>query len=156
MILSQCGSIYHLYFFAIFSSSIFWGALFRIAERVHPKGVEGMKFTAEQLQELIKKDRTDIFYNSQEWRKLAKTVKSENHNECYMCNRYGRYSKATMVHHVKHLKTHPELAYSKTYIDDNGNECIQLMPLCYWCHEAMHNREWHKAKKERYKNEEKW
>lgn len=113
-------------------------------------------FTAEQIRELIKKDRTDIFYNSWEWRKLAKSVKKENHNECYLCNQRGKYSKAIIVHHVKHLKRFPELAYKRFYIDENGDEQIQLMPVCYYCHEELHNREWHKQKKERYENEEKW
>lgn len=146
-----CVPAFVFLFFPLFFSGRFYQHLIELIR----KGVRGM-FTAEQIRELIKKDRTDIFYNSWEWRKLAESVKDENHNECYMCNQCGKYRRATIVHHVKHLKQFPELAYERFYIDENGNKQIQLMPVCYWCHEDFHPKEWHKSKKARYENEEKW
>lgn len=61
-----------------------------------------------------------------------------DHGECVMCARAGRYvrdragrlcrPRATMVHHIKPIKEHPELALSL----DN------LMSLCDQCHDEMH------------------
>lgn len=142
-------SAHILFIFLLFFSGM-------LCEKQSVSERNNMRFSPEQISDLIKRKREDIFYNSHEWRKLSKKVIEDNHNECYLCSLRGQYSKAVMTHHVKHLKKYPELAYSRSYIDESGREQIQLMPLCYACHEAMHPKEWHKSKKERFVNDEKW
>lgn len=73
------------------------------------------------------------FYFSHKWRKKRKEVLKLDNYECVLCKSRGRYSKAFIVHHVKHLKDRPELALS-VY---DGKE-RQLVSLCKSCHEEMH------------------
>lgn len=113
-----------------------------------------MRYTAEQIAELIKTNQTHKFYNSREWRKLSHTIKSEYHNECYFCRLKGRYSHSRIVHHVRHLKEFPELAYSRTYTDADGDEHLQLIPVCHSCHEEQHRKD--NITQKRYSNIEKW
>jgi len=91
------------------------------------------------------------FYKSRKWRNLALSVIKEHHGECYICRQNGKYSKAVLVHHVRPLKEFPNLAYSRT--DELGN--IQLMPLCFDCHERLHQRGKYRNT-ESYTNSEKW
>lgn len=105
-------------------------------------------FTTEEIKKLIAIDRTDKFYNDYYWRKLSHEIKREYHNECFKCRERGKYSKSLIVHHVKHLRTHPELAYSRMY---EGN--IQLMPLCLECHNEVHGRIYNSSA---FTNEERW
>jgi len=95
--------------------------------------------TVEQIKYLIAINRLDLFYNDYDWRKLSKEIIADNHNECMMCADNHKVSTAVLVHHVQHLKEHPELAYSRYYIDAKGRH-IQLMPLCHDCHEKIHKR----------------
>ena len=62
------------------------------------------------------------------WTKLRKVILKRDNYECQECKRQGGYSKATDVHHIKHLETHPELAL----YDDN------LESLCAACHNRAH------------------
>ena len=66
------------------------------------------------------------FYKSRPWRKKRKEMLRRDNNECQRCKSLGRYSKAVVVHHIKHLKDRPDLALE----DDN------LMPLCEACHNS--------------------
>lgn len=104
-----------------------------------------MRYTAAELRGLIRAGRVSEFYNSWEWRRLSKEVIAAGHNECAECSKAGRYSPAVLVHHVRHLKDAPELAY------DRGN----LIPLCFDCHERIHGRGIY-AERKGYRNEEKW
>ena len=97
-------------------------------------------FSEAEILKLIACSRLDIFYNSYYWRKLSHQVIKQYNGECLLCKSKGLYSPATLVHHVKPIKEHPSLAYSVTYVDDDGKEKIQLMPLCQSCHEYMHHR----------------
>ena len=96
--------------------------------------------TEHEISTLIAINRVDIFYNSYYWRTLSHKVIKQYNFECQLCKSKGVYSRATLVHHVKPLKEYPSLAYSLTYVDDDGKEKIQLMPLCQSCHEYMHHR----------------
>lgn len=96
-------------------------------------------FSAAQIVQLIKTDNLKQFYNDRYWRKLSHAIIAENHNECYLCKQQGKYKRAILVHHVRHLREHPELAYSCFFFDEDGKH-IQLMPLCYNCHERIHER----------------
>ena len=90
-----------------------------------------------QLIELIQQGREHEFYLWPEWRNeiygiRAKVLKLD-HYECQVCRRKGRFKRATIVHHVKHLKDRPDLALS---IYDGKER--QLESVCKSCHEDLH------------------
>ncbi len=93
------------------------------------------------VQQLIDEERLHEFYTSSYWLNLRDEVLEEFKYECQDCKKRGKYKKATIVHHVKHLREHPRLALSKTYIDENGKEQIQLKPVCKSCHEYVEHPE---------------
>lgn len=99
----------------------------------------GDAMTTEYIAALITDGRIQDFYRHREWRRMRFKVLLKYHNECQECKRQKRYSKATVVHHVKHLEGFPELALSETYTE-NGMEHAQLLPLCRNCHELVHGR----------------
>lgn len=77
-------------------------------------------------------------YTSRTWRRLRKEVLTLDNNECQRCRQRGRYTKATIVHHVKHVQDRPDLALSTYDTDADGNEVRQLISLCDRCHELEH------------------
>ena len=89
--------------------------------------------TVQEIYGLIKTNQVHQFYNDGAWKQLAATIRKEQHNECQRCKANGKYHYAVLVHHVNHLREHPELAYSKTYIDSNGQEQRNLILLCSQC-----------------------
>lgn len=107
-------------------------------------GVRRM-YTAAQIKALIDAGDVSIFYHDYDWRCLSAQVIKEHHGECQMCRAEKRLTRATVCHHVKHLKAHPELAYDRE----------NLMPLCHDCHEKIHERGSYK-KRQGFTNEEKW
>lgn len=116
------------------------------------------KFTENEIINLIETNRLDIFYNSRFWRALCCQIKKEQHYECQICKAKGRVKNADVVHHVRHLKKHPQLAYSRYFIDDNGIKQKQLIALCHLCHDTEHGRVFKGNTKSRkgYTNEEKY
>ena len=82
------------------------------------------------------------FYNNIIWRVPRAEVLHDQHNECQMCKARGLVEEATMVHHIKYVKYHPELALDK----DN------LMALCKECHYQIH----HTIKYKKQLNIERW
>ena len=84
------------------------------------------------------------FYHTTRWKHKRKDILKRDHYSCCMCRQKGKYTRATTVHHVKHLKDAPEMALT----DDN------LISLCGDCHEEMHPEK-HKRKKG-YENDERW
>lgn len=112
-------------------------------------------FTPEEIRALISAGKAEEFYNDRAWRNLSKKIIDENHGECLMCKAEKILTSATLVHHVRHLKEFPELAYSRTYKADDGTEQMQLMPLCHDCHEKIHQRGIY-APQTGYTNAEKW
>lgn len=113
-------------------------------------------YTLNQIKELIRTGRTDKFYNERFWRRFSKAIISEQHNECQYCKAKGKVTKATILHHVKHLKSYPELAYSRYYIDKNGVKRRQLVATCQSCHEEQHPERRCKSDKFKYTNQERW
>lgn len=99
-----------------------------------------MHYTVGEILEMIQKNDLRPFYNHWEWRKLSKEIIEENHCECWLCKQKGRVSRAVLTHHVNPLKNRPDLAYSRTYTDDKGRLQKQLIPLCWLCHEQIHER----------------
>lgn len=80
---------------------------------------------------------TDPFYLSKEWRRLRDKILRRDHFECAECRKRGRYTKAVIVHHVKHRDRFPELELSETFTDDNGVERLNLISVCRDCHETV-------------------
>ncbi len=85
------------------------------------------------LNRLIDAGAQDRFYHWAVWERLRAEVLRMDHYECQLCKKRGKYSKAAVVHHVKHLKDRPDLALS---IWDG--EQRQLISLCKACHEEQH------------------
>lgn len=99
-----------------------------------------MKYTQGEIASMIINEDLAAFYNSREWRKLSKKVIKNGNSECLECKKKGKATEAVLTHHVNELKTRPDLAYSLTYTDDNGEIRPQLIPLCQDCHERLHKR----------------
>ena len=108
------------------------------------------------VRQLIDEDRKHDFYVSSEWLKLRDEVLKEYKNECQNCKLKGKYVRATIVHHVKHIDKYPELALSKTYITENGKEQVQLKPVCKECHEYVEHPERLRWNKKKPLTEERW
>lgn len=86
-----------------------------------------------QLSAQLAAGDTHTFYNSPEWRTLRAQVLKLDHYECVLHKWRGKYRKAEIVHHVRHLKEEPALALS-VYGPDGGR---QLISVCRWCHENV-------------------
>ena len=83
-----------------------------------------------KLLQAIQSGREDIFYNSRTWRNKRKQILDRDNNECQICKKEGRVSKADTVHHIKELKDYPELGMT----DEN------LISVCFSCHNIIHER----------------
>lgn len=114
------------------------------------------KYTVAEITAMIVAGDTSPFYNSRAWRQLSHDVISENHNECYQCRQVGKVQPAVLVHHVNELKLRPDLAYSRKYIDDHGKLQLQLMPLCFECHEKTHKRGAYQEVSKKFTTPERW
>lgn len=84
------------------------------------------------------------FYHTTVWRKKRASILKRDGHACCLCKAKGIYTKATTVHHIRHLKECPELALS----DDN------LQSLCSECHEKAHPEKF--FKKTGFENPERW
>ena len=87
------------------------------------------------LRALLAKGQEIRFYWWPEWLETRATVLQLDRYECQLCKARGRYSKATIVHHVKHLRDRPDLALS-LFDPDTGER--QLVSVCKACHEREH------------------
>lgn len=112
-------------------------------------------YTTEQIINLIANGDTRDFYNDWYWRRLAKQIKKEQNNECQLCKARGKYKPVKVVHHVKHLKKHPELAYSRYYYEGD-KRYIQLLCVCNECHEMLHPNRFGQTVKKKFMNVERW
>ena len=88
------------------------------------------------------------FYKSKEWKYKRQKILRRDNYECQDCKRKGRYSRATTVHHIKHLEQFPELAL----VDEN------LESLCSICHNIEHPEKLmsKEVKKKRQITPERW
>ena len=111
---------------------------------------------ATYIRKLIKEDRIEQFYLSEDWRELRQEVLDELNNECQECLKDGEYTKADCVHHVNEVRHRPDLALSKFYVDKDGRQQRQLLPLCNKCHNLVHDKlgEW--QRRDKFTNEERW
>lgn len=88
-----------------------------------------------RLRQLISDGREGVWYNGAAWEHMRQAVLKMDRYECQRCKARGRYHKAEIVHHVKHLKDRPDLALS-IYDPDTGDR--QLISVCKRCHEDLH------------------
>jgi 5-methylcytosine-specific restriction enzyme A len=106
------------------------------------------------------KEQKRKFYDSGNWKRLREDVKDRDNNECQECKRKGivtvdrnEYSEKAkrkkiklLVHHIKELEDHPELAL----------EVDNLETVCVDCHNKIHGRVFRFVKREQKWNDEKW
>ena len=57
-----------------------------------------------ELRGLLEAGSEHEFYSWPEWRRLRREVLAVDNCECQECKRRGVYSKASLVHHVRHLR----------------------------------------------------
>lgn len=91
------------------------------------------------------------FYKSAVWKHKRQEILKRDNFECQRCKSKGRFSKAEIVHHIKHLRDYPELAL----VGDN------LKSVCSTCHNQLHPEKFEKFRsnwKERNEpiTEERW
>lgn len=108
------------------------------------------------IRKLIKDNEVIKFYKTDDWKETRAEVLEDFHNECVHCMNKGKYTKAECVHHVNEVKKFPELALSKTFVNDEGKIELNLIPLCNECHNIEHDRFSGTRKNERFINEERW
>lgn len=66
-----------------------------------------------RLIDLINAGKEHEFYTWEEWLKSREDVLKLDHYECQRCKDVKhKYRKAKIVHHVKHLRSRPDLALS--------------------------------------------
>ena len=108
------------------------------------------------IRQLIKENKIELFYLSDDWKELRIDVLEYFHYECQECLKKGKYSRAICVHHVNEVRHRPELALSRHYIDVKGVQQANLVPLCNQCHNIVHDKlgEW--QRKDKFTNEERW
>lgn len=88
-----------------------------------------------ELQAMIAAGTSNGFYDWPEWGRTRAAVLAMDRWECQSCRARGRYRKAVLVHHVRHLKDRPDLALSVFDLDTGAR---QLVSLCRPCHEEAH------------------
>lgn len=106
-----------------------------------------------KLLQAIKKGNVHYFYTSWTWRNKRKAILARDNNECQICKQNGKVTVGTednplIVHHIKELKVHPELAL----VDSN------LLTVCNNCHENVchPDRLGEYKKKKTFVNQERW
>ena len=107
--------------------------------------------TDAQIRQLILSGQIHRFYDSPDWRRKRRAILKAQKYECQVCKRRGRYARATIVHHVQHLRDRPDLALSDT---DPETGAVQLMAICKQCHDEIHRDNLFQQNK--YKYDEKW
>ena len=92
------------------------------------------------INNLLLNNKLIIFYNTKLWKNLKREVLREQHFECQECLKKGVLKRADTVHHINFLKDRPDLALSKTFIDNKGLEKMNLEAICFECHNKIHHR----------------
>lgn len=93
------------------------------------------EFRLIQLRAMLENGTSDRFYDWPEWAQVRIDVLNLDNHECQICKHYGRVGPSDLVHHVKPLKTRPDLALS-VFDPDTGER--QLITVCRSCHEVLH------------------
>ena len=129
----------------------------------------GMMITTQQIQKWIADGELWRFYKTKEWISLKTSVLAAGHYECKICRQQGKITRydideqgrkhlLSTVHHVNHVRSHPELAMSRAYRDPITNEVKDnLIPVCKACHNKLHpEKRKNNSKKNCYTNVERW
>ncbi|PEJ48227.1 alpha/beta hydrolase [Bacillus sp. AFS002410] len=99
------------------------------------------------------------FYDGVAWKQLRVEVKKRDNHECQECKRQGKVSIDTneyserarrkkiqlVVHHIKELEHHPELAL----------DMHNLETICVDCHNKEHGRDFSK-RVNKWAHDERW
>lgn len=123
-----------------------------------------MLSTEEWIRSLIQKDELWRFYKSKEWIALKNKILKENHYECAECRKHGVITRhddggrlLSTVHHVCHVRNHPELALSEWYKDySTGKLERNLIPVCKACHNKLHPEKIKRVNQDKFVNDERW
>jgi len=100
-----------------------------------------------ELGRILELIAAEKFYLCGEWKEKRKYILERDHYECQKCRREQHLvRRATTVHHIKHLKVAPELAF------DNEN----LESLCSECHNIEHPEKFKKYIKPKRWDDERW
>lgn len=111
---------------------------------------------AKWIRQLIRDNKIERFYQTEDWKELRQAVLEFFHFECQECLKKGDYTKADCVHHVNEVRIKPDLALSRYYVDEKGQQQPNLVPLCNVCHNIVHDKlgEW--QRKDKFTNIERW
>ena len=122
-----------------------------------------MVMDEKQIRKLIETDELWRFYKSKPWIRLKTKILRENHYECAECRKRGVITRRddgrllSTVHHVCHVRQHPELAMSRYYKDyETGEMKENLIPVCKACHNRLHPEKHRQKNKNGFVNEERW
>ena len=128
-----------------------------------------LPMTIDEIRTLIQTNELWRFYKSKEWIRLKTQILKASHYECAECRRHGiitRYDISddgtkrllSTVHHVCHVRDHPELALSRYYKDyETGEMKENLIPVCKACHNSVcHPEKAMKRKRKGFTNTERW
>lgn len=107
----------------------------------------------EFVKQCIKDNDMHRFYVWGPWKRIRRSVLQMDHWECQRCKEQKRYTKAKIVHHVNHVKKHPDMALDIWYTWQ-GEKKRNLVSLCHDCHEAVHG--YRKPEREPAVTEERW
>ena len=116
----------------------------------------GRMVTQGQIKQWLMEGNKLAFYVSYDWKKKRREVLAMDRNECQECKARGRYSRATMVHHVKHLCDRPDLALCVWDVQPDGTKQRQLVALCDECHAEQHPEQLKQYKAKKPLTKERW
>lgn len=110
------------------------------------------------LQGLIAAGDVHPFYVSDEWISLSSYVRHKlDRDECQICKERGKFRRAELVHHEKHVKKFPHLALDIYYVDSDGEKKRNLRSVCKDCHEYVcHPERLRKKRWQSFTTEERW
>lgn len=110
-----------------------------------------------RLKEWISSGNVHRFYLTGEWKEKSAEVLKLDRNECQIHKERGRFRRAELVHHEKHVKQFPELALDIYYTDADGKRRRNLRSVCKECHEYVcHPERLKKKSKQSFITEERW
>ena len=112
--------------------------------------------TQEQIRGWVADGNELAFYTCYDWKKKRREVLALDRHECQKCKSRGKYSRATMVHHIKHLRARPDLALSIWDMRPDGTKERQLVSLCDDCHAEEHPEQMKQYKPKEQVTVERW
>lgn len=140
-----------------FCISLFLHILNRQSPQLLPRALLcKIMITEQQIRQWIADRNVLQFYVSYDWKKKREEVLALDKHECQKCKARGVYTRATIVHHVKHLRDRPDLALSIWHIQPDGTKVRQLVSLCDRCHEEEHPERLKQYRKQKPITEERW